>query len=159
MRNVEPKPASTGVNMHHTHPAPIVVRPHGHFRARDRVVRDRSEFHRINLRIVAPLAILALLFAESGMAVPRVDEAPSVTVRYYDLNLDTPEDVASLYGRIRAAAIDVCKQSEAPQVVNRVFWSGWNGCVAQAIANAVKDVHNEKLSAYHWEQIRGWKRH
>ena len=144
--------------MHHTLPAPTVVRRQGYFRARDRVVRDRSAFHRINLRMVAPLAILALLFAESGMAVPRVDEAPSLTVRYHDLNLDTPEDVASLYGRIRTAAIDVCKQSEGPQLVNRMFWSGWNGCVTHAIANAVKDVHNEKLSAYHWERIRDWRR-
>jgi UrcA family protein len=139
--------------MHHTHPAPIAVRRHGYFWARTRVVRDRSAFHGINLRIVAPLAILALLFAESGMAVPRVDEAPSVTVRYYDLNLDTPEDVASLYGRIHAAAIDVCKQSEGSLRINRVYWE----CVAHAIANAVKDVHNEKLSAYHWERIRDWK--
>ena len=100
------------------------------------------------------LAILALLFAQPGMAVPRVDEAPSVTVRYYDLNLDTPEDVASLYGRIRAAAIDVCTQSEGSLRINRVYWE----CVAHAIANAVKDVHNEKLSAYHWERIRYWKR-
>jgi UrcA family protein len=140
--------------MHHTHPAPIAVRRHGYFWARNRVVRDRSAFHGINLRIAAPLAILALLFAESGMAVPRVDESPSVTVRYYDLNLDTPEDVASLYGRIHAAAIDVCKQSEGSLRINRVYWE----CVAHSIANAVKDVNNEKLSAYHWERIRGWKR-
>jgi len=97
--------------------------------------------------------MLALLFAQSGMAVPRVDEAPSVTVRYYDLNLNSPEDVASLYGRIRAAAIDVCKQSEGSLRINRVYWE----CVAHAIANAVKDVHNEKLSAYHGERIRDWK--
>jgi UrcA family protein len=140
--------------MHHTHPAPTVVRRQGYFRARDRIIRDRFAFHRINLRIAAPLAILALLFAESGMAVPRFDEALSVTVRYYDLNLDTPQDVASLYGRIHAAAIDVCKQSEGSLRINRVYWS----CVAHAIANAVNDVHNEKLSAYHWERIRDGKR-
>ncbi len=139
--------------MHHTHPAPTAVRRHGYFPARERVIRDPSAFHGINLRRVAPLAILALLFAQSGMAVPRVDEAPSVTVRYYDLNLNSPEDVASLYGRIRAAAIDVCKQSEGSLRINRVYWE----CVAHAIANAVKDVHNEKLSAYHGERIRDWK--
>ena len=110
--------------------------------------------HRINLRMAAPLAMLALLFAQSGMAVPRTDEAPSVAVRYYDLDLNAPEDVASLYGRIRAAAIDVCKQSEGSQLINRVY----RECVAHAIANAVKDVHNEKLSTYHLERVRGWKR-
>src|ERR1700724_2053983 len=91
-------------------------------------------FYKINLRMVAPLMIPALLFAESGMAVTRVDEAPSVTVRYYDLNLNSPEGVASLYGRIHAAALDVCKQAEGPQLVNRVLWSQWNECVAHAVA-------------------------
>jgi UrcA family protein len=108
--------------------------------------------------MIAPLAIPVLLFAEPGMAVTRVDEAPSVTVRYYDLNLNSPEGVASLYGRIHAAALDVCKQAEGAQLVNRVFWSEWNECVAHAVSNAVKDVHNEKLSTYYWERIRGWKR-
>jgi UrcA family protein len=108
--------------------------------------------------MVAPLMIPALLFAESGMAVTRVDEAPSVTVRYYDLNLNSPEGVASLYGRIHAAALDVCKQAEGPQLVNRVFWSEWKECVAHAVANAVRDVHNEKLSTYYLERTRDWKR-
>jgi hypothetical protein len=53
--------------------------------------------------------------------------------------------------------VSLAAQDVAPQVVNRMFWSGWNGCVAHAIANAVKDVNNEKLSAYHWERTRGWK--
>jgi UrcA family protein len=114
-------------------------------------------FHKINLRMVATFVIPALLFAESGMAVTRVDEAPSVTVRYHDLNLNSPEGVASLYGRIHAAALDVCQQAEGPQLVNRVFWREWNECVAHAVGNAVQAVHNEKLSAY-WERIRGWKR-
>jgi UrcA family protein len=115
-------------------------------------------FHKINLRMVAPLMIPALLFAESGMAVTPVDEARSVTVRYYDLNLNNQEGVASLYGRIHAAALDVCKQAEGAQLVNHVFWSEWNECVAHAITNAVKDVHNEKLSTYYWERVPGWKR-
>jgi UrcA family protein len=112
-------------------------------------------FDDINLRMVALLAIPALLFAESGMAVTRVDEAPSVIVRYYDLNLNSPEGISSLYGRIHAAAVDVCKSVEGPQVVNRMFWSEWNKCVEQAVENAVNAVHNEKLSAYYWERNRG----
>jgi UrcA family protein len=115
-------------------------------------------FHKINLRMIAPLVIPALLFADSGMAVTRVEDAPSVTVRYHDLNLNSPEGVASLYGRIHAAALDVCKQAEGSQLVSRVFWSGWNECVDHAIANAVKDVHNEKLSTYYGERIHGSRR-
>jgi UrcA family protein len=113
-------------------------------------------FHKINLRRVPLLVIPALLFAESGMAVTRVGEAPSETVRYHDLNLNGPEGIASLYGRIHTAALDVCKPAEGPQVVNRALWRGWHECVADAVANAVKAVNNEKLSAYYWERTRGW---
>jgi UrcA family protein len=115
-------------------------------------------FHRINLPMVAPLVIPALLFAESGTAVTRVDEAPSETVRHHDLNLNSTEGVAGLCRRTHAAALDVCEQAEGPQVVNRMFWRAWNKCVAHAVANAVQAVHNEKLSAYYSERIPGWKR-
>jgi UrcA family protein len=109
---------------------------------------------RLIIRMAALLALPALFIAESAVAV---EAPPSVTVRYYDLNLDNAEGVASLYRRIHQAAIEVCKPTEGPQVVNRIFWTAWNECVNHAIANAVKAVHNEKLRAYHWERIRGWK--
>ena len=114
-------------------------------------------YHKINLRLFALLVMPTLLIAESGMAVARGDEAPSVTVRYHDLNLDSQKGVADLYERIHAAAVVVCKSAEGPQLVNRVFWSEWNDCINHAVANAVHTVHNEKLSAYHWERSRGWK--
>jgi UrcA family protein len=114
-------------------------------------------FHKINSCLFALLVIPSLLIAESGMAVARGDEAPSVTVRYHDLNLDSQKGVADLYERIRAAAVVVCKSTEGPQLVNRVFWSEWNACINHAVANAVHTVHNEKLTAYHWERSRGWK--
>ena len=118
-----------------------------------------SEFHRIIVRMVALLVLPALFIAESavaGVPTPTV-EAPSVRVQYHDLNLNDPKAIASLYQRIRNAAEEVCKPVEGPQLVNRVFWNAWNDCFAQAIANAVRTVHNDKLSEYHWERIRGWK--
>jgi UrcA family protein len=117
-----------------------------------------SPFHKINLRMILLLAIPTLLIAESGMAVARADEAPSVTVRYHDLNLNDPEGIANLYERIHAAAVVVCKSVEGPQLVNRVLWKEWNACMNHAVANAVHAVNNENLSAYHWERSRGWKR-
>jgi UrcA family protein len=114
--------------------------------------------HQILSRVIPLLVMPALLFAGSGMAATPVDEAPpSVTVRYHDLNLTSPEGVAGLYRRIHAAAVDVCESAEGPQLVNRMFWTEWNFCVDHAVANAVNAVHNEKLSAYHWQRIRGWK--
>jgi UrcA family protein len=114
-------------------------------------------FHKSNLRVLALLVLPALLIAQSSVAVARVDEARSVTVRYHDLNLNSLEGVTNLYERIYAAAVVVCRSTEGPRLVNRVFWSEWNACINHAVANAVDTVHNEKLSAYHWERSRGWK--
>jgi len=113
-------------------------------------------FHRINLRAAA-LLVMPALFAHSALAAPRVDEAPSEIVRYHDLNLNSPEGVAGLYRRIQGAAADVCRPVEGSAFVNRLFWTEWNDCVSHAVANAVKAVHNDNLSAYHWERIRGLK--
>jgi len=113
--------------------------------------------NKFNLRVLALLVMPALLIAQSSLAVARVDEARSVTVRYHDLNLNSLEGVTNLYERIYAAAVVVCKSTEGPRLVNRVFWSEWNACINHAVANAVDTVHNEKLSSYHWQRSRGWK--
>jgi UrcA family protein len=109
----------------------------------------------LHKRAIALLLIPALLVAESALAVTRVDEAPSVTVRYYDLNLKSTQGVASLYGRIHRAAVDVCRPSDGE--INKLETSAWNECVAHSVADAVRRIHNEKLSAYQWERVRGWK--
>lgn len=102
------------------------------------------------LFLISMLSLTASVEAET-----RVDEPPTVTVRYRDLNLNTPEGVATLYGRIHAAAVIVCRPSEGPQLVSRVFWTEWNDCMSHAIANAVNTVHNDNLTAYHWRRVRG----
>jgi UrcA family protein len=113
-----------------------------------------EKFHQ---RMIA-LLVIPLLIAESAIAAASV-EMPSITVRYHDLDLNGPAGVASLYERIHAAAVEVCKPAEGPQPVNRAFPTDWDTCVNHAVALAVRAVHNEKLSAYHWERIRGWKSH
>jgi UrcA family protein len=113
--------------------------------------------HQMHLRALALLVIPVLLMAESAVAVTRVDEAPSVTVRYHDLNLSSSEGIASLYGRIHAAAIDVCKPVEDSQIANLALLREWNECVAHAVSDAVRRIHNERLSAYQWDRIRGWR--
>jgi UrcA family protein len=110
--------------------------------------------HKFKIPVITLLVVSALLVAESAMAAARVDDAPSVTVQYHDLNLNNPEGIATLYTRIHTAALEVCKPEEGPQYLHRVLWSE---CVAHAVAGAVQTVHNERLSAYHWERMRGWR--
>jgi UrcA family protein len=110
--------------------------------------------HKVLVRMIAILMIPALLVAESALAAARVDEVPSKTVRYHDLNLNNADGIASLYERIHAAALDVCKSAEGPWRQGLESWTAWDWCVNHAVANAVQSVHNEKLSAYHWQRIR-----
>jgi len=109
-----------------------------------------------NLRMIA-LLVTPLLVAQPATAAARIQEIPSITVRYHDLNLDSPQGIASLYERIHAAAVDVCSSAEAPQPLNRTYLTEWDVCTNHAVAHAVRAVHNEKLSAYYWERIRGWR--
>lgn len=118
-----------------------------------------STSHRTNTRALAAFVLAAaptLLFSEFATAAVGGDAAPSVTVRYHDLNLGSPEGVASLYGRIRGSAAAVCRSLESRELTRKALW---NDCVSHAVANAVNAVHNRPLSAYHWQRIRGWKHH
>jgi UrcA family protein len=109
------------------------------------------------VRMFALLVLPALFIGESAFAAPAAEATLSVTVRYDDLNLKSPEGVASLYKRIENAATDVCRPAQGPESVSRIHWTAWNECFYHSIASAVKAVHNDKLSAYHWERIGGWK--
>jgi len=113
--------------------------------------------HRSIARILAVIALAgtpSLLLADLAAAAVVDESAPSVTVRYHDLNLNTPAGVAGLYGRIRGAAREVCHTLESRDFERKQYW---DECFNHAVADAVKQVHNRTLSAYHWQRIRGWK--
>jgi UrcA family protein len=112
-----------------------------------------SKSHQVIVPAVA-LALSALVMARFACAAEAADVPPSMTVRYNDLNLDSPEGVASLYKRIQNAATAVCRGAQGPESVSRLQWTGWKRCYYPAIANAVRGVHNDKLSAYYWQGTR-----
>jgi UrcA family protein len=82
-------------------------------------------------------------------------QSTPVTVRFHSGDLDTPQGVASLYRRIRAAAEAVCGQPDDVLILEKELW---NECVDRSIAAAVASVHNESLSAYRGHQFRGRRR-
>jgi UrcA family protein len=90
----------------------------------------------------------AALFATATSAAETTD---SVTVRYTDLNLDRPRDVARLYQRIRVAAQGICGVRDFAFTA----WldSVWQNCVDTAVAQAVARVDRPALSAYHQRQL------
>jgi len=93
------------------------------------------------------LALAASLGCAAGAANAggwHAPSAPSVSVRYDDLNLDTVTGARTLYSRILAAAQVVCG---SPDIGNFPAFVAARNCQKEAVARAVHEVHNEKLSA------------
>jgi UrcA family protein len=92
-------------------------------------------------RTFALVSALAVLGASPALADETVR---SVKVSYADLDLNTQAGAATLYGRIRAAAKQVCGPDE---------WayghSTFKRCFNQALGNAVAKVNNPQLTALH----------
>jgi UrcA family protein len=105
-----------------------------------------------NVAVAALTVLPSLVAIESASAGVGAGDAPSVTVRYGDLNLTSQEGIASLYGRIRNAAAAVCSALDGRDRMREMLW---HDCYNHAVANAVQTVHNETLSAYHFHRIRG----
>jgi UrcA family protein len=91
----------------------------------------------------------ALLLAGPGNAfAATTDGAPSVTIRFADLNLNTTAGARTLYQRISGAAHLVC----GPDGRGFDEQREWRGCYQQAVRNAVAQVHSPLLSSEFAEQ-------
>jgi UrcA family protein len=102
-------------------------------------------------------AISVISFSSS--AADRIDgDAPSKTVKAWDLDLAKAEDVQTLYARVQDAASDVCK-SEAQRYrrsTRRQGPMGWvEQCTAEAVDGAVRGVASTRLAALHTRMSSG----
>jgi len=96
----------------------------------------------------AVAALGALISSSVGVAAEtesRVD-IPSVTVRYADLDLNTPAGVGVLYSRLRAAARAVCNVDERRPLVETM---AAKRCYDQVLGTAVDDARLPTLTALH----------
>ena len=85
-------------------------------------------------------------FAVNAQSAERAAELPSVTVRYADLNLNTPAGVDALYARLRAAARGVCNVRERRPLVETIESKS---CYRQTLGAAVDSVKSLTLSTLH----------
>ena len=87
----------------------------------------------------------AMLLAFAVVSAAHADEqARSETVKFQDLNTDTPAGVQALYARIHSAATRVCSEFETDalqQIAARA-------CARKAEARAVAQVNLPQLTAY-----------
>jgi UrcA family protein len=91
---------------------------------------------------MASVAAICVATATMGAHADEAD-APTRTVRYADLNLNTPAGVSALYQRIRYAAEAVCDGAK---------WRGLaeataaKACVDHAVSVSVHSVNNANLT-------------
>ena len=101
---------------------------------------------RANLFRPATLVLSACVVAVLGTnlanaAVP--PSAPSIVVRYSDLDVATPNGAAKLYRRIASAAQKVCPDADSSRLEDKMAtWS----CRRQAVNRAVESVNSPEVA-------------
>lgn len=90
------------------------------------------------------LAAGAAIGAVGSAHANTADVVPTLTVRYADLNLSTEQGSLVLYGRIVAAARQVCAIDDIRDL--RAF-NAAKACREEAIARAVRDVNSPMLAS------------
>ena len=105
------------------------------------------------LRTAVAFTVLAACAAIGavGSARAATADSPALKVRYSDLNLSTEQGSLALYGRIVAAAHQVCT-AEGIRDLRAV--AAVKDCREQAIAQAVRDVNSPMLAAVYAERLR-----
>ena len=90
----------------------------------------------------------AMLLASVWVAPGAFAEAPvrSETVKFYDLNVDTPAGAQALYSRIHAAARRVCEETDP------LLRLGATVCAKKAEARAIETLGLPQLTAYYQEK-------
>jgi UrcA family protein len=99
--------------------------------------------HTRSLIAVAALTALISSFSAACKAADFTD-APTMVVKYGELDVSTSQGAAKLYNRIRFASEQVCSPFDQGDVASKFRWQQ---CVKQAISGAVAKVNQPALSA------------
>jgi len=101
---------------------------------------------RIPLAFAAAMLLTGMWGASSAFADEQVR---SERVKFHDLNVETPEGVQALYGRIHAAALRVCAESDP------VMRAAVGACARKAESNAIEKLNLSQLTAYYKTKTTG----
>lgn len=117
------------------------------------MTRSNSEFvlHRASERVSAGAAAIALTFLTLLTVDARADEArhtpPSISVSYSDVSFATTQGAANVYGKLKAAARQVCGVNDGAKDVAVVLAA--HQCYEEALAEAVRKIDRPTLTALH----------
>ena len=115
--------------------------------------------HNQSTKFAKPLLMagIAALFISSAphafAAESDFQKGSSIKVKFGDLNLGTSQGVQVLYQRIEKAARRVCNDDAEPG--DPRWHSHWRYCYKTAVANAVREVNNQWLTAMHQQKNGG----
>jgi UrcA family protein len=102
---------------------------------------------------IGVLALSATVGQAWMVSAARAENAPSpqsLRIVVSDLDLSKTSDVATLYARIKSAAVQACG---ADVVTGSRLPSGSKRqCTTQAVDGAVSQINNASLSAYHKQE-------
>ncbi len=96
-------------------------------------------------------AVTSTLFAGIAAlpAVADINDAPTMLVKFADLDVSHREGASTLYGRIRLAAENVCAPSEGPGLTGQVQKKS---CIDRAVSDTVAKIGNPVLTALYREK-------
>jgi len=97
-------------------------------------------------------AVAAAALTTTSFASPPSDSAPSVRVRFDDLNLSSARGTSALYHRIQNAARQVCPDYGSRDLV---LVAAADHCRSEAVARAVNELHNPQLAMLHASHASG----
>jgi len=103
--------------------------------------------------LAALTACLLLGAAGAAHAMQAADAASTVRVAYGDLNLASEQGNGALYARIVSAARQVCGVGDVDGRDLQGLATA-KACESRAIAQAVSNVHSEKLAAIYSARLR-----
>ncbi len=99
-----------------------------------------------NAVLTATAATAALVASLPAVAADSREGAASAVVRYGDLDVTTDEGLRVLYGRLRQAAVQVCRSEEGRDLTRR---RASRECREAALSGAVARFGDARLSALH----------
>jgi UrcA family protein len=103
-------------------------------------------------RLTTTMTLFALALGfQSAYAAPP-ENAPSVVVRFADLDLSRSEGATVLYRRLKGAAETVCAPLESADLARQ---ARFKACVQSAISTAVATVNRPALTTYYEAKTNG----
>ena len=102
----------------------------------------------------AAASVLSLACAAAYAGTPPLIGSPLELVRFNDLNLDQPRDVARLFNRVSSAAEKVCGTRSFAGHYNKL--ADYEICFKDTVASTVAHIDRPSVTAYFQQRSSEW---